>query len=74
MNETKPWYTSKTVWVGAAQIAIGAATAAGVIDMDAAVDAQNQAPEVISGLVGAVLGVATVASRVVANKRIGASE
>lgn len=74
MEDVKPWYTSKTVWVGAAQIAIGAATAAGIIDLDAASDAQAQAPEVISGLVGAVLGVATVASRAVATKRVGTPE
>jgi hypothetical protein len=70
MNETKPWYVSRTVWIGAAQIAIGAATAAGMIDLDAAQDAQAQAPEVVTGLVNAALGAGAVYYRIKATKQV----
>jgi hypothetical protein len=71
MTDTKPWYTSKTVWVGVAQIAVGAATAAGVINLDEAQSATDAIPALIPSLVTAGLGVATIATRVVAEKKLG---
>lgn len=58
--DPKPWYASRTLWVGAAQVAVGTALAAGVIDESTANDALGQAPEVVGGVVGAVLGAAQI--------------
>ena len=70
MNETKPWYASRTVWVGAAQVAVGAALASGAIDEATAQDALGQAPSVVGGVVAAALGAASVYYRVKAEKSI----
>lgn len=70
MNDTKPWYQSRTVWLGAAQIAIGAGVAAGVIDETGAGEALGQAPEVIGGVLAAATGAAGVYYRMKADKKL----
>lgn len=71
MEDKKPWYASRTVWVGAAQVAVGAALATGVIDETTAGTALGQAPEVVGGVVGAVLGAASIYYRSRADKTLG---
>lgn len=70
MDEIKPWYASRTVWVGAAQVAVGAALASGAIDESTAQDALGQAPSVVGGVVAAALGAASIYYRAKAEKAL----
>lgn len=70
METSKPWYMSRTVWIGAAQVAIGVGVASGVVDESGAADALNQAPEVIGGVLAAAAGAAGVYYRLQATKEL----
>ena len=64
---TIAWYKSRVIWTGVAQIVIGATAASGMIDPSTAQNALGAAPEVVSGVLGAIVGAATIAARVVAS-------
>ena len=70
MSEAKPWYASRTMWVGAAQAAVGVALAAGAIDEATARDALGSAPEVVGGVVTAALAATQIYIRTQTDKPI----
>lgn len=65
MNQTMPWWQSKTIWLGLLTALAAFISASGSFD---AMGAQSFV-DIGMGL----LGVATVASRVVAKKQIGST-
>ena len=67
MNGTKPWWASKTIWVGIAGVLSGVAQEAG-IEMSAKEVATLG--ENLSSLAAVVLGLLTIWTRKKADKRI----
>jgi hypothetical protein len=63
MNETMPWWQSKTIWLGLLTSLAAFISAAGVFDA-------NSAQLFVDIGIG-VLGVATIGSRLIAKKQIG---
>lgn len=70
MDGTKPWYTSKTIWIGVTQVVVGVAAAKGYVSEGFVQDILQQAPEVISGLIAATLGVVSIWTRAIARSKL----
>lgn len=68
MNETKPWYVSRTIW---ASIVVVGATLSGALGFPVADgEAQELLDLVVQG-VAAAAGIAAIAGRMLARSRIG---
>lgn len=63
MEDTKPWYASKTLW---ANLIAGGVTVAGVFGIDLGLDGETQAQ-----LVAGVMVVVNIVLRLVTSKGIG---
>lgn len=59
MNETKPWYLSKTLWTNV--VALAASLIVGLVDVG---------PEVQSEIVAGALAVANIVLRLITNKGV----
>lgn len=56
MNQTKPWYASKTIWASVFQILAGVLVTTGIVSDAGHELLVNDGPELLTGLVVAVLG------------------
>lgn len=63
MNDSKPWWQSRTIWIGLIQSIWGALAAAGLLPV------WLDATTLVDVGIG-ILGVATIAARAVASKRV----
>lgn len=70
MNEEKPWYLSKTIWASILQVTLGIAVSAGLVSAEASEVLKEAGPEVITGLVTAVLGALGLYGRVTAKSTL----
>lgn len=68
-KEQIPWWKSKTIWAGVAQVLVGIAVGLGYMTEGEAGEAQSWLTEILAGLVGS-LGAATVWGRVMATREI----
>lgn len=69
MDQQIPWWKSKTIWAGIAQVIVGIAVGLGYMTEGEAGEAQSWLTEILAGLVGS-LGAATVWGRVMATREI----
>jgi hypothetical protein len=67
MTDLKPWYASRAVWTGLAQIVVGLAVLLGFVDEATSWDAMKQVPEVLT----VILGGLGIYYRVIATKKVG---
>lgn len=70
MEESKPWYASKTIWASFLQIAVGIAVTMGVVSDTQGTALLADGPDLIVGLVTAVLGAIGLYGRVQATKTL----
>lgn len=68
MNETKPWYLSKTIWGALVSVA---ATLGGMFGVPVDVGGQAALTDSILQTVSAVAGIVAILGRVSADSRIG---
>jgi hypothetical protein len=67
MNDSKPWYLSRTNWVGIVTVAASLLSMAGY---DVSAEDQSTLMDLIPAGLTAICGVATIYFRVAATKRI----
>ena len=70
MDETKPWYASKTIWASILQVLVGVAVSTGFIGDSAGDTIIAEGPELIAGAVIGVLGLVSLYGRAFAKKTI----
>jgi len=71
MEETKPWYQSKTIW---SSIVVLMSVIAGTVGYDISQAEQIEITELILAAVSAAGALAAIVSRKLAIKKIGATE
>lgn len=57
MDDSKPWYASNAIWANVLQVAVGLATATGVITGATGTAIATEGPGLIIGVVTTALGV-----------------
>ena len=70
MEETKPWWTSKTVWASVIQIIVGIAVATGLLTQTQGTEVVSNFPELAVGLATSGLGLISFVTRVIASKQL----
>ena len=70
MDDTKDWWTSKTIWASFVQIAAGLAATFGLFNSAAVQEIVTAAPELIVGTIGVATGAFALYGRVTATKTI----
>lgn len=73
MDETKPWYASKTIWASILQVIVGVAVSAGILTDNAGDLIIAEGPELIAGAVIGLLGLVSLYGRAIARKTIAQS-
>lgn len=73
MNDTKPWYSSITVWASLVQIAVGLAVSFGVVDSAAGTQIATDLPGLLVGVAASGTGILALVGRVRATKQITAT-
>jgi hypothetical protein len=71
MEETKPWYTSRTIWASIIQVGVGVGVSLGVIGDSAGAHILAEGPDLVVGLAVGVAGVLGIWGRIKATKTIG---
>jgi hypothetical protein len=71
MEDTKPWWQSRTIWASILQVGIGIGVSFGLFSQAAGETILSQGPDLIVGIGVSVVGVLQVWSRVKATKQIG---
>ncbi len=72
MEDTKPWYASKNVWLSILQVGLGIATSLGWFSQGAADAILANGPELLAGLGITVVGGLQIYTRVQATKQLTA--
>jgi uncharacterized membrane protein (DUF441 family) len=73
MDETKPWYASKTIWASILQVLVGVAVSTGFLGDSAGETIIAEGPELIAGAVVGALGLVSLYGRAFAKKTIAPS-
>lgn len=71
MEDTKPWWQSRTIWASILQVGIGLAVSFGVINAAAGQEILATGPEILTGIGVSIVGALQIWSRVKATKQIG---
>jgi hypothetical protein len=71
MEDTKPWWQSRTIWASILQVLIGIGVSFGLFSQAAGETILSQGPDLIVGIGVSIVGVLQVVSRVKATKQIG---
>lgn len=71
MDETKSWWRSNTIWASILQVGVGLAVSTGFISDSAGGSIIAEGPDLIIGIVTAVLGLYGFYGRMTATKTIG---
>ena len=70
MDNTKPWWQSRTIWASILTMIGGVGVAFGLFDQGTADLIGAEGPDLLVGLAGAVLGLISLWGRMRATKRI----
>jgi hypothetical protein len=73
MDETKPWYASKTIWASILQVLVGVLVSTGFLGEGTAGTIIAEGPELIAGAVVGLLGLVSLYGRAFAKKTIAPS-
>lgn len=71
MEDTKPWWQSRTIWASILQVGIGLAVSFGLFSAEAGAAILADGPDLIAGLGVSIVGALQIWSRVKATKQIG---
>lgn len=70
MEDTKPWWQSRTIWASILQVGIGIAVSFGLFSQEAGATILAEGPDLITGIAVSVVGALQIFSRVKATKQI----
>ena len=70
MEDTKPWWQSRTIWASILQVAIGIGVSFGLFSQAAGATILAEGPDLITGVAVSVVGALQIWSRVKATKTI----
>ena len=70
MDDTKPWYTSQTIWASILQMAVGVGVGLGAINAAAGTEILAAGPGLLLGLINTGLGAWALYGRVKASKTL----
>lgn len=71
MEDTKPWWQSRTIWASILQVLIGIAVSFGVISQAAGQEIIATGPEILAGIGVSAVAVLQIWMRIKATKQIG---
>lgn len=74
MEDTKPWYASKTIWSSIASVVAGVGIAFGLFDDTASEVIKEDLPNLAEGLAVAIFGAIAFWGRISAKKTIGSKD
>lgn len=71
MEDSKPWWQSKTIWASILQVGIGLAVSFGLFSEAAGKEILETGPELLTGIGVSAVGLLQIWARVKATKQIG---
>lgn len=70
MNDTKPWYASRTIWAGVVMIMLGIGKLAGLVGDEQAAGLLVTLPDTLMTIINGILAAVAIEGRVSATKTI----